>query len=224
MADEITINKEKFDILLRRMLKTRPLPNSEVKIKSLNRRRNLKKRPSTYTLRPMTWDTLISVLGKLLHLVSPRLVLFIFLISAGLFFLPYKVAEYIFVHDWVVYHRAWLGLSMVVSGFYLIPFGVSPIVERQIASWRSKHTVATAIENLATDEKNFIKRFYVPQRVGQIKVWKHEVGKLESDGIVRCVQGANLVNHMEVYCMTATASKYVNDHPEFLAELQRILN
>jgi hypothetical protein len=33
-----------------------------------------------------------------------------------------------------------------------------------------------------------------------------------------------LVNHMEVYCMTAMASKYINDHPEFLAELQRIPN
>jgi hypothetical protein len=32
MADEITVNKRKFDALLQKMLKTPPLPKSEVKV------------------------------------------------------------------------------------------------------------------------------------------------------------------------------------------------
>jgi hypothetical protein len=43
MADEITVNKEKFDTLLRQMLKTTPLPKSEVKVAKPKPKKKLKK-------------------------------------------------------------------------------------------------------------------------------------------------------------------------------------
>jgi hypothetical protein len=43
VADEITVNKEKFDTLLRQMLKTPPLPKSKVKVAKPKPKKKLKK-------------------------------------------------------------------------------------------------------------------------------------------------------------------------------------
>ncbi len=170
----------------------------------------------------MPWDAILSGVEKLLHWFSPRFMLFILLLSAGLFFMPLRWASYLSVDGLIASHRMWLGLGMLVSAAYLVPFGVSPIVEKGISERHSKGRMAQVMSNLAEDEKRFLRRFYFPRHISHIIVWRHEVGKLESDGVVFCPGDSGLSNMQQVYCLTEATLKYIAKHKEvFLATLER---
>jgi hypothetical protein len=114
-----------------------------------------------------------------------------------------------------------MGLSMVVSGIYLLPFGVSPMVEHGLGKYRSNKRVAEVMSKLAPDEKRLVRQFYFPAREGHIMAWPHEVGKLESDGVLFSPGETGLKDTMKTYCLTPSASKYAAKHRDFLAELEK---
>jgi hypothetical protein len=170
----------------------------------------------------MAWETILAGVEKLLHWFSPRFMVFIFLLSAGLFFMPPAWASFLALDSSIHRYKPWLGGGMVLSAAYLIPFGVSPFVERRVALWRRARAIGHVMSNLAPDEKRLLRRFFFPSRNGRIIVWRHEIGRLESDGVLFCPGDAGLQNRQEVFCLTDEASRYIEKHRGFLAELEGI--
>jgi hypothetical protein len=169
----------------------------------------------------MPWDTAVAGIEKLLHWVSPRFMTFILLLCTVLFFMPTAWVAHFALADWVSLHRAWLGLGMFVSAAYLIPFGVSPRIEKELEARRSAKKLSHIMSHLAESEKQFLRRFYFPKHVGHVIVWKHEVGKLESDGIVFFPNDFHFENGQEGVSLTSAALKYIEQHQEFLTMLDR---
>src|ERR1700730_1624021 len=162
----------------------------------------------------MSWETAAAEVEKLLHCLSPRFMLFVLILSGGLFFMPPAWAAYLSLDNWISAHRFWMGLGMVLSAAYLIPFGVSPIAEKAIAEHRAKGKIAHVMSNLAEDEKRFLRRFYFPRQISHLIVWRHEVGKLENDGVVFSPGDSGLSNMQEVHCLTNAALGYIEKHKE----------
>jgi len=79
--------------------------------------------------------------------------------------------------------------------------------------------MARLMSSLSQEEKRFLRRFYFPVHTGHVIVWRHEVGKLEADGIVFCPGNSGLTNRQEVYSLTPAVLTYMARHKEFIAEL-----
>jgi hypothetical protein len=147
---------------------------------------------------------------------------FVLILSAVLFFMPPAWAADLSLNTRVPAHKLWLGLGMIVSGIYLVPYGVSPIVEGGVVKYAATRRIAQNMGRLAEDEKGFLRRFYFPHRVGRVMAWPHEIGKLESDGVLFRPEESVLKDKMQTYCLTDAASKYVTKHKTFLSELESV--
>ena len=147
---------------------------------------------------------------------------FILLLSASLFFMPPAWAAYFALDSWISAHKAWLSGGMFLSTAYLVPFGVSPIFEGKIKARHFAQKIADVMSNLTEDEKQTLRRLYLPKPTSHLIAWPHQIGKLESDGVLFCPGDSGLGNNEKVYCLTATALKYVEKHKKvFLEELER---
>ena len=111
---------------------------------------------------------------------------------------------------------------MVISAAYLIPFGVSPIIEGEVEKHKANKKFAHIMGHLADDEKRFLRRFYFPNRSGRVMAWPHEIGKLESDGVLFCPGDSGLKDQMQTYWLTDATMNYAAKHKTVLAELERI--
>lgn len=169
----------------------------------------------------MPWDTALAVVEKLFHWLSPRFMCFVFILCGGLFFIPPHLASYLSIQEIITAHRGWWALGMVVSAAYLIPFGVSPFLEKQCAQTHAMRNMNWVMSNLAQEEKRLLRRFYFPTHTGHLIVWRHEVGKLESDGVVFCLGDSRLTNRQEVFALTRASLKYIENHKEFIVELEQ---
>ena len=136
--------------------------------------------------------------------------------------MPPAWAAYLSLNTWIPSHKLWMGLGMVISAIYLIPYGVSPVVEGGISKHAANRKIAENMEHLADDEKRFLRRFYFPNRVGRVMAWPHEIGRLETDGVLFCPGDSGLKDKMQTYCMTNGVLKYIAKHRDFLADLERI--
>ena len=166
------------------------------------------------------WDKIADIGEALFRRLSPRLMFFVLVVSAALFFMPPAWAAYLSLDTWISAHKFWPGLGMVVSIAYLVPFGISPPIERQIKHHRLKGKALQTMAHLATDERAVIRGFYFPVRRGHIMAWPHEIGKLEVDGVLFCPGPSGLKDQMQTYCLTDTASKYIENNPNVFADLE----
>lgn len=170
----------------------------------------------------MPVDTTLAAIEKILHWLSPRFMLFVLILSACLFFMPPAWAVFLSLDKWIPAHKFWMGMGMVVSAMYLIPFGISPPIEREIGKYRANRKITKTINHLAEDEKRFLRQFYFPSHNGHIMAWPHEVGKLETDGVIFCPGDSGLKDGMLAYCLTDATQKYIRNHKEFLVELEKV--
>jgi hypothetical protein len=168
----------------------------------------------------MAWD--LPGIEKLLHWLSPRFMTFLLLVCGALFFAPSRWTSQLSLDGWIAIHRTLLGGGFFVSAVYLIPFGISPMVENWASSKVADRKMSHVMSSLAVDEKKLIRRFYFPDKNGRLIVWPHEVGKLASDGVVFCPGEAGLRNEMVVYSLTPAALRYIEKHKTFVSELDSI--